>query len=415
MQSPDSSSNSSTDSNFDPERADIPQSSVLQVFLTFLKLGFTSFGGPVAHIGYFRTELVEKQRWLTDSQFAQLLAICQFLPGPASSQMGFSLGLMRAGWGGALAAFLAFTGPSVVLMLLFAYCLPYFSGEAGTAAIHGLKIVALAVVAQGVLGMSRQLCPDNTRAAMALLSAAVVLIIGTASVQLLLVGAGAAAGIWLCRDVKPEPAAALQLNYGVKFGCTCLAIFALLFAGLPLLSDGNGVVAAIQGFYQAGAMVFGGGHVVLPMLEDAVVAPGWISSEDFLAGYGAAQALPGPMFSLAAYLGSVLPDGLGGVGGGLLAVLSIFLPGFLLLVGCLPLWQKVSQGASAARAIAGVNAVVVGLLGAALYDPIFVSAVTEPVDLAIGVIGFLMLVIWRLSPLWVVLWCVAASLTWALA
>ncbi|MBN3561010.1 chromate efflux transporter [Amphritea spongicola] len=389
--------------------------SAWQVFLTFLKLGFTSFGGPVAHIGYFRTELVEKQRWLSDSQFAQLLAICQFLPGPASSQMGFSLGLMRAGWRGAFAAFLAFTAPSVVLMMLFALCLPYFSGETGAAVIHGLKIVALAVVAQGVLGMSRQLCPDNTRAGMALLAAAVVLIVGTAWVQLLLVLLGAVAGIWLCREVKPEPAAALQVPYGSRFGIACLAVFALLFVGLPLMSGGEGIVAAMQGFYQAGALVFGGGHVVLPMLEDAVVAPGWVSAEDFLAGYGAAQALPGPMFSFAAYLGSVLPDGMGGISGALLAVLSIFLPGFLLLAGCLPLWQKVSQGASAARGIAGVNAVVVGLLGAALFDPIFISAVTEPADLAIGIVGFLMLVIWRLSPLWVVFWCVVASLTLALA
>ncbi|WP_315983567.1 chromate efflux transporter [Aliamphritea spongicola] len=277
--------------------------SAWQVFLTFLKLGFTSFGGPVAHIGYFRTELVEKQRWLSDSQFAQLLAICQFLPGPASSQMGFSLGLMRAGWRGAFAAFLAFTAPSVVLMMLFALCLPYFSGETGAAVIHGLKIVALAVVAQGVLGMSRQLCPDNTRAGMALLAAAVVLIVGTAWVQLLLVLLGAVAGIWLCREVKPEPAAALQVPYGSRFGIACLAVFALLFVGLPLMSGGEGIVAAMQGFYQAGALVFGGGHVVLPMLEDAVVAPGWVSAEDFLAGYGAAQALPGPMFSFAAYLG----------------------------------------------------------------------------------------------------------------
>ncbi|WP_271274359.1 chromate efflux transporter [Aliamphritea hakodatensis] len=397
------------------EPADTSSGSAWQVFLTFLKLGFTSFGGPVAHIGYFRTELVEKQRWLSDSQFAQLLAICQFLPGPASSQMGFSLGLMRAGWRGAFAAFLAFTAPSVVLMMLFAFCLPYFSGEAGAAVIHGLKIVALAVVAQGVLGMSRQLCPDKTRAGMALLAAAVVLIVGTAWVQLLLVMLGALAGIMLCREVKPEPAAALQVPYGSGLGVACLAAFALLFIGLPLLSSGEGIIAAMQGFYQAGALVFGGGHVVLPMLEDAVVAPGWVSSEDFLAGYGAAQALPGPMFSFAAYLGSVLPDGMGGIGGALLAVLSIFLPGFLLLAGCLPLWKKVSQGASAARGIAGVNAVVVGLLGAALFDPIFVSAVTEPADLAIGIVGFLMLVIWRLSPLWTVLWCVAASLTLALA
>ncbi len=409
------SSGSSSRSVSEPENSHLPKGSVWQVFITFLRLGLTSFGGPVAHIGYFRTELVEKQCWLSDSQFAQLLAICQFLPGPASSQMGFSLGLMRAGWGGAFAAFLAFTAPSVALMMLFAYCLPYFSGETGAAVIHGLKIVALAVVAQGVLGMARQLCPDNTRAGMALLATATVLIVGTASAQLVLVVIGVVAGIWLCKDIKPEPAAALTVPCGVPLGMVCLMVFVLLFIGLPLMSGAGGILAVMQGFYQAGALVFGGGHVVLPMLEDAVVTTGWISPEDFLAGYGAAQALPGPMFSFAAYLGSVLPEGMGGVGGALLAVLSIFLPGFLLLAGCLPLWQKVSQGTFAARGIAGVNAVVVGLLGAALFDPVFVSAVTEPADLAIGIVGFLMLVIWRLSPLWVVGWCVAASLTLALA
>jgi len=384
--------------------------SVHEVFATFLKLGLTSFGGPIAHLGYFRRELVERRKWIGESEFAQLLALCQFLPGPASSQLGFSLGLLRAGWGGAVAAFVAFTLPSALLLLAFAAVLPQVSGAAGEGALHGLKLVALCVVAQGVLGMTRQLCPDAPRMTIATLAAAVILISGHALVQLLAVALGGMAGIAWCRGVQPVPGGGLQLRYGPALGWTLLAVFALLLVGLPLAAHGReGLVAVINAFYQAGALVFGGGHVVLPLLEEAVVAPGWISRDEFLAGYGAAQAVPGPMFTLAAYLGARLPGSEGGIGGASVALAAIFLPGFLLVAGVLPLWQAIAGRPVAARVIAGVNAAVVGLLGAALYDPVWTSAVRGPVDLAIALVGFTLLVAWRVSPLFVVAWCVVAS------
>ena len=380
-----------------------------EVFLAFLKLGLTSFGGPIAHLAYFRLELVEKRRWLDESQYAQLLALCQFLPGPASSKLGFSLGLLRAGWGGALAAFVAFTLPSALLLFAFAAALPYLEGPVGQAAIHGLKIVALAVVAQGVLGMLRQLCPDLQRRTIAALVAAAILVSGEAWMQLVAVALGAAAGAALCRDVKPVPGAGLDFRYGRALGWTLLALFALLLAGLPLVAPASELLAVADAFYRAGALVFGGGHVVLPLLEEAVVKPGWISTDEFLAGYGAAQAVPGPMFALAAYLGARLPGAEGGVVGAAVALVAIFLPGFLLIAGVLPLWRAVSERPLAARAIAGVNAAVVGLLGAALYDPVWTSAVRGPLDLAIALVGFTALVAWRASALLVVAWCVVAS------
>ncbi len=386
-----------------------------EVFITFFKLGLTSFGGPIAHLGYFRLELVEKRKWVSENQFGQLLAICQFLPGPASSQLGFSLGLQRAGWLGALAAFVAFTVPSAVLLVVFAAILPSLSGTIGSAAVHGLKLVALAVVAQGVLGMSRQLCPDVQRITIATLAAVVVLVMGSASAQLLVVVGGAIAGVVFCRSVQPNAEESLSLNYGPRVGWILLALFALFLFGLPLLAtERTGLLEVADAFYRAGALVFGGGHVVLPLLEESVVTSGWISQDKFLAGYGAAQAVPGPMFTFAAYLGTVLPGSQGGVAGAVTALLCVFLPGFLLIAGALPLWRLISGGAVSARAIAGVNAAVVGLLGAALYDPIFVSGVRGPIDAAIGIVALMLLVAWRLSPLLVVVWCVTSSVATAL-
>jgi chromate transporter len=384
--------------------------SVAEVFATFLKLGLTSFGGPIAHLGYFRREFVERRAWVGESQFAQLLALCQFLPGPASSQLGFSIGLLRAGWAGALAAFTAFTLPSALLLFAFAALLPQISGTAGDAAIHGLKLVALAVVAQGVLGMTRQLCPDAPRMTIASLAAVFILVSGQAWMQLLAVALGGVAGLAFCRGVQPVPGGGLQLRYGPAIGWTLLAVFALLLVGLPPAAHGrDGLLAVIEAFYRAGALVFGGGHVVLPLLEEAVVKPGWISADEFLAGYGAAQAVPGPMFTLAAYLGARLPGSEGGIVGASIALGAIFLPGFLLVAGVLPLWRAIAGRPFAARAIAGVNAAVVGLLGAALYDPVWTSAVRGPVDIAIALVGFTLLVAWRASPLLVVIWCIVAS------
>jgi chromate transporter len=387
-----------------------------EVFAAFLRLGLGSFGGPIAHLAYFRREFVERRRWLDDAQFAQLLALCQFLPGPASSQLGFSLGLLRAGWPGAFAAFVAFTAPSALLLFGFAALLPQVAQAAtGVAAIHGLKLVALAVVAHGALGMARQLCPDLERQTIAIVSAALILVAGTAWAQLAVVALGAAAGIAVCRSVKAVPGGGLDFRYGTRLGWTLLAVFALLLVGLPLAARGGSALLAVaEAFYRAGALVFGGGHVVLPLLEEAIVKRGWISTDEFLAGYGAAQAVPGPMFTLAAYLGARLPGAEGGLVGATVALVAIFLPGFLLIAGVLPLWRAVAARPLAARAIAGVNAAVVGLLGAALYDPVWTSAVRGPLDVAIALVGFGLLAAWRASALLVVLWCVAASTAAAL-
>jgi chromate transporter len=384
-----------------------------EVFAIFLKLGLTSFGGPIAHLSYFHRELIERRNWLSEAEYAQLLALCQFVPGPASSQLGFLLGLLRAGWLGALAAFLAFTLPSALLLFAFAELLPLISGPVADAAIHGLKLVALAVVAHAVLGMSRQLCPDAIRATIATVAAAVILVTGSASIQLLAVLLGGIAGLLFCRDVKPIEGSGLPLRYGAKTGWILIALFALLLVCLPILAQGSdGFVELFNAFYQVGALVFGGGHVVLPLLEESVVNPGWVSQDDFLAGYGAAQAVPGPMFALSAYLGASIP-GNPGIGA-CVALLGIFLPGFLLVAGVLPIWRKVMARPTAARAVAGINAAVVGLLGAALYDPVWTSSVAAPVDVAIALAGFTLLAAWRVSALVVVLWCVLASIAAAL-
>src|SRR5688572_29948531 len=380
-----------------------PSSSVGEVFSAFLRLGLTSFGGPIAHLGYFRREFVERRKWIEDADFAQLLALCQFLPGPASSQLGFSLGLLRAGWLGALSAFLAFTLPSAALLFGFAALLPHLAGGTGDAAIHGLKLVAVAVVAQGVLGMSRQLCPDAPRATIAALSAALILILGSAWMQVLVVVLGAVAGLAVLPGIDSTPGRGLHPPYGAALGWTLLAVFAVLLLGLPLFAHGSGGLVAVgEAFYRAGALVFGGGHVVLPLLRETVVGPGWVTDDEFLAGYGAAQAVPGPMFTLAAYLGARLP----GVGGGLLgatvALVAIFLPGFLLVAGSLPLWRSIASRPVAVRAVGGVNAAVIGLLGAALYDPVWRSTVQGPTDVGIAIVAFTLLVAWRSSALIVV-------------
>lgn len=383
--------------------------SVAEVFITFLKLGLTSFGGPIAHLGYFRKELVERQKWVSESQFSQLIAICQFLPGPASSQLGFALGLLRAGWPGALAAFLAFTLPSALLLVGFASLLPFLSGQVGEAAIHGLKLVACAVVADAVLGMSKNLCADTPQRSIAILAASVLLLLSSAWSQILVVLAGAVAGVFFCREAIAENQVHIQVKYGKRLGLILFAVFLFLLLSLGLAPDQAGLYAVAQAFYNAGAMVFGGGHVVLPLLEESVVATGWVSNESFLAGYGAAQAIPGPMFAFAAYLGAIIPNVPSIWLGALTALVFMFLPGFLLVTAVLPIWQSISHNPTATNAIAGVNAAVVGLLGAALYDPIFTSGVTSGFDLAIVIVAFGMLTTWRISPLLVVAWCVIAS------
>ncbi|HKR75286.1 MAG TPA: chromate efflux transporter, partial [Rhodanobacter sp.] len=328
-----------------------------EVAAAFLWLGLTSFGGPVAHLGYFRRAFVQRRRWLDEEHFGQLLALCQFLPGPASSQLGFSIGLLRAGWLGGLAAFVGFTLPSALLLFGFALASRSLEGHWGNALVHGLKLVAVAVVLHGVLGMARTLAPDWTRRAMALVAALLVLASGAPWMQLALVAGGALAGLWLCGGVTARTGGMFVLTWGRRTGIVLIALFLLglvaaLLPGLPPLGQ------AAAAFYRAGALVFGGGHVVLPLLKASVVDPGWLDDNTFLAGYGAAQAVPGPMFTLASFLGARLPHGMGGALGATVAVLSIFAPGLLLVSGALPFWRALAQRTGAARALAGVNAVV---------------------------------------------------------
>ena len=379
-----------------------------EVFAAFLRLGLTSFGGPVAHLGYFRAELVERRRWLSERAYADLVGLCQFLPGPASSQVGFALGLMRGGWLGGLAAWAGFTLPSAMLLVLFAYGAGSLADSvAGTGLLHGLKLVAVAVVAQAVWGMARSLCPDRERASIATVAAILVLFAPTAVGQVGAIVLGGIAGLWLSRttdsqgiaDPVPEP---LAMPVSRTTGAACLALFLALLVVLPLLHGLGMGIAVFDAFYRSGALVFGGGHVVLPLLRDAVVTPGWVSDSAFLAGYGAAQAMPGPLFTFAAYLGAVLPGPLGGVLGATLALVAVFLPGILLLVGALPFWDALRARPRTQAAMRGVNAAVVGLLGAALYNPVWISAVQQPADFALALLGFVLLVTWRAPPLLVV-------------
>lgn len=393
------------------------EGSPLEVLRVFFGLGLSSFGGPVAHLGFFREAFVVRRRWIDETRFAQLLALCQFLPGPASSQLGFALGLLRAGWLGGLAAFVGFTLPSAVMMFALALVLPHVTGAPAQAAVHGLKLVAVSVVAAALLGMARQFCAEPRRASLAV--AAVVAVSWSASPwsQLLVIAAGALAGARLLQDASPLPTSGLGGRHGARAGVMMLGVFALLLAAALLTGGRAGGLAAIaQPFYRAGALVFGGGHVVLPLLEASLTAPaGGLSRDEFLAGYGAAQALPGPMFALSAFLGARLAQDGSMLAGAVTALVAMFLPGLLLVAGALPLWSGVVRRPAAAGAVAGVNAAVVGVLAAALYDPVWISAVRGPSDLAIATVGFTLLVAGRLSALWVVLWCLGASACVALA
>ena len=384
--------------------------STAEVFTTFLRLGLTSFGGPVAHIGYFRKEIVEKRRWISENQFSQLIAISQFLPGPASSQLGFCLGLLRAGVSGAIAAFLAFTLPSVLILIGFASSLSLITNPTGAAAIHGLKLVACAVVADAVIGMSKKLCPDIQRRLIALIAALGAIFIATNWMPILIVLAGACAGVGFCRERMAIQHDQIQVSYSRKWGLSMLTAFIVIFIGLVFFTDQQELAQVAHAFYEAGSLVFGGGHVVLPLLENSVVSNGWISSEDFLAGYGASQAIPGPMFAFAAYLGAIIPTEYSPWLGAVVALLCMFLPGFLLILAALPFWQLIAQNPIATNALAGVNASVVGILAATLYDPIVTTGITSLSDLAIVLAALVMLTICKYSPLYAVIGCVSASI-----
>ena len=388
--------------------------SALEVLLAFLRLGLTSFGGPVAHLGYFRTEFVERRRWLDDRGYSDLVALCQFLPGPASSQVGMALGLSRAGWAGALMAWLGFTLPSAIALIAFAYGIGRWGDLAASGAVQGLKVAAVAVVAQAVWGMARSLCPDRPRAGLAILAALLTLALPSAIGQVGAIVASGLIGWWLVRVPHQEPAA--HPGYRVSRGAAvaALTLLLLLLLGLPLFATatGSALWALVDGFYRAGALVFGGGHVVLPLLQATVVPSGAVSNADFLAGYGAAQAVPGPLFTFAAYLGALADSPLRGWAGGLVFLVVIFMPAFLLLVAALPFWDELRQRDAVQSAMAGVNAGVVGILLSALYDPVWTSAIHGRTEFGIALAAFGLLVYARVSPVFVV--ALSAAAGWAL-
>ncbi|MFS0714349.1 chromate efflux transporter [Microbacterium sp. 2P01SA-2] len=383
-------------------------SNLAAVFAVFLRLGLTSFGGPIAHLGYFRDEFVERRRWIGDRTYGELVALCQFLPGPASSQVGFAIGLRRAGLAGAVAAFSAFTLPSAALMVWAATRIGTVTGPIATGAVDGLKVVAVAVVAHAVWGMARSLAPDRPRGTIAIASAVGVALVGGPVAPLGAIALGALAGVlWLGETAaEPEgPAGADEAlpSAGIRVGVIALVILIGLLVASPIAArvTGNGSVALFDAFFRSGTLVFGGGHVVLPLLESAIVAPGWVDAQAFVAGYGAAQALPGPLFAFAAYLGALSSVGPGGAAGAAIAIVAIFLPGFLLLLATLPVWAALRRRARARGLVRGASAAVVGILGAALYDPVFTTSVTRIDQFALALGCFGLLTLWR-CPAWVV-------------
>ncbi|QTL01582.1 chromate efflux transporter [Aquabacter sp. L1I39] len=384
--------------------------SVAEVFRAFLALGLTSFGGPVAHLGYFRETFVIRRRWLSDPDFADLVALCQFLPGPASSQVGFALGVMRAGsLAGGIAAFIAFTLPSALALLICGFGMGALTDDALSGLIHGLKLVAVSVVAQALWGMARTLAPDGPRAGIALAGLAATTIGAGVMGQTLSIAVGAAAGLVLCRGETPQPVGHIHVPISRTVGASALILALALLVALPLLAPlGGHVLAFFEAFYRSGALVFGGGHVVLPLLQAAVVEPGWVTAPDFLAGYGLAQAVPGPLFTFAAYLGAVAQLPPNGLAGALIATLAIFLPGLLLVYGALPFWDALRKRPLAQAAMRGAGAAVVGVLAAAFYDPVWTSAIGNGLDFLLAAAGFLLLTIWRAPP-WSVVALLAAA------
>jgi chromate transporter len=377
--------------------------SVFVVFRTFLKLGLTSFGGPIAHLAYFREEFVVRKKWLEDRVYADLVALCQFTPGPASSKVGIGIGLAMAGLPGAFAAWLAFTLPSALALLLFAYGVETFASDLGAGWLHGLKVVAVAVVAQAVWGMAKNLTPDAPRFTLAIGAAIITLIWPTSVGQVAAIVLGGLAGLAWMRAKQDEPHVPMNISLGRGAGVVSLVIFFALLIGLPAAAaiHESQALALFDSFYRAGSLVFGGGHVVLPLLQSEVVPPGWISNDAFLAGYGAAQAVPGPLFTFAAYLGAMMGPDPNGWQGAMLCLIAIFLPSFLLVIGVLPFWDDLRQFRAVRSALTGVNAAVVGLLLAALYTPVWTSAILRPADFALGLAAFALLAFWKVPP-WLV-------------
>jgi chromate transporter len=386
-----------------------------EIFLAFLRLGLTSFGGPIAHLGYFREEFVVRRKWVGERAYADLVALCQFLPGPASSQVGIGIGLAKGGLPGAVAAWIGFTAPSALALILFGLGVASYGEFLNAGVLHGLKVVAVAVVAQAVWGMARGLCPDALRSTVAVLAAIAALTWPTALGQIGVIVAGALAGLAFLRAPADEHHVALGIDVSRPLAIGALALFFALLAGLPALAAAfpSHALALVDSFYRTGSLVFGGGHVVLPLIQSEVVPPGWVTNDEFLAGYGAAQAVPGPLFTFAAYLGTVMGPAPNGWLGGVICLIAIFTPSFLLVVGALPFWDDLRRYARMQSALRGINAAVVGLLLAALYDPVWTSAIRGHADFGLALAAFAALMFWKVPP-WLVVVLSAAG-GWALA
>ncbi|RQZ24310.1 chromate transporter [Burkholderia sp. Bp9090] len=382
------------------------------VFVAFLRLGLTSFGGPVAHLGYFRDAFVTRRGWLTERAYADLVGLCQFLPGPASSQVGMAIGLSRAGYAGMFAAWLGFTLPSALLMMLFALGMHAAGMPVAAGALHGLRIVSVAVIAQAVWGMARTLCPDARRATLMAVAACLALLVPAAWLQVAVIVAAGAAGLVLLPQPERGAHDPLPLHVSHRAGALWLVLFAALLVALPFAAGAlhSHTLAVADAFFRTGALVFGGGHVVLPLLQAAVVAPGWVGDSAFLAGYGVAQAVPGPLFTFSAFLGASLRDAPNGWLGATIALVSIFAPSFLLVAGTAPFWERLRRSTRMQAALAGVNAAVVGLLLAALYHPVWSETIVSPRDFAAALVAFVALVFWRVPPWAVVI--ASAALGW---
>ncbi len=383
--------------------------SAFEVLRIFTVLGFTCFGGPIAHLGYFRTEFVSKRKWLSESAYADLVGLCQFLPGPASSKVGFSLGLLRAGYWGGFTAWLGFTLPSAIFLVLFAFGAGSIADTAaGQGLFRGLKLVAVAIVAHAVWGMAQNLTPDRTRASIGVLAAVIALLAPTSIGQIAAIAFGGVLGWRLCKGDPNEQPEVLDFSVSKPVGiASAILLFVLLAATFVPLPDS--AYSMFNAFFRSGALVFGGGHVVLPLLNEAVVAPGWVSGEDFLAGYGAAQAVPGPLFTFGAYLGAAATGPVSGWTAIGIALIAIFLPGILLQLSALPFWNMLRGRTTVQAMMRGVNASVVGILGAALYTPIWTSVVRHPADFAVALIGFVLLLAWKAPPLVVVAFCAVSG------
>lgn len=371
---------------------------LMEIFLVSMKLGLTSFGGPIAHLGYFHEEYIRRRKWMDEKSYADLVALCQFLPGPASSQVGIGIGVMRAGILGGIISFIGFTLPSVLALIIFALVLKGLDvSNAGW--IHGLKIVAVAVVAHAIIGMAEKLTPDLKRKTIMLLALVITIMWQSAYAQVTAILLSALLGFLLFKQEEDESASPIHFPISRTFAIACLLLFFSLLILLPVLREVTSLhwIAMFDSFYRSGALVFGGGHVVLPLLEREFVSAGWMNEEEFLAGYGAVQAVPGPLFTFAAYLGAMI----NGWTGGFIAAIAIFLPAFLLILGTLPFWYSLRSSPKINSALMGVNAAVVGVLISAFYQPIWTSTILAPMDFAFAAILFSMLVFWKVSP-WII-------------